>query len=122
MANEVVLNKIVQVLNKYKIRATYSAVAHAIGCTSLAVGVQLGERDPSKSWIVDSRTGLPTGYSPSQCHPELRSKITIIRTGDKLRELCRRSRQAGIDTKHGFLTTVVDQVPRLKIKKKRRQW
>lgn len=91
MENEVVLINIIEVLNKYKIRATYSAVAQAIGCASRAVGAQLGEREPSKSWIVGSRTGLPIGYSPSQCHPELRSKMTIIRSGDKLKELLRRN-------------------------------
>lgn len=91
MPNEVVLINIIEVLNKYKIRATYSAVAHAIGCTSLAVGVRLGKCEPSKSWIVDSRTGLPTGYSPSQCHPELHSKMMVIRTGDKLKEFLRRN-------------------------------
>lgn len=91
MLNEVVMINIIEVLNRYKIRATYSAVAHAIGCTSLEVGVQLGEPEPSKSWIVDSRTGLPTGYSPSQYHPELRSKMMIIRTGGKLKELLRRN-------------------------------
>jgi hypothetical protein len=86
MANKVVLINVIEVLNKYEIRATYSAVAQVIGCTSLAVGVRLGEREALKSWIVCPRTGLPNGYSMSQCHPELYSKMMIIRTGDKLRE------------------------------------
>lgn len=91
MREEVALTRVVEALNKYKVRATYSAVAQAIGSTPLAVGEQLGAREPSKSWIVGSRTGLPTGYSPSQCHPDLRSKITIIRTGEGIRALLRRN-------------------------------
>ena len=91
MPTEVVLINIIEVLNKYRIRATYSAVAHAIGCTSLAVEMRLGKREPSKSWIVDTRTGLPTGYSSPQCHPELHSKMMVIRTADKLKELLRRN-------------------------------
>ena len=91
MPEVVTLIKVIEALNKYRIRATYSAVAQALGTTALAVGTQLGDREPSKSWVVGSRTGLPTGYSPSQCHPELRSNITIIRTGDGVRELLRRS-------------------------------
>lgn len=91
MREEVVLTRVIETLNKYKVRATYSAVAQAIGSTPHTVGAQLGNRDPSKSWIVGSRTGLPTGYSPSQYHPELRSKIMIIRTGDGVRELLRRN-------------------------------
>jgi hypothetical protein len=55
------------------------------------VGTLLGDCEPSKSWIVSSTTGPPTGYSWSQCHPELRSKITIIRSGEMLRELLRRN-------------------------------
>lgn len=91
MREEVSLIRVIEALNKYKVRATYSAVAQAIGSTPLAVGAELGEREPSNSWIVGSRTGLPNGYSPLQCHPELRSKIMIIRTGEGIRELLRRN-------------------------------
>jgi hypothetical protein len=91
MSETVTLARVIEALDRYKIRATYSAVAQATGTVPRAVGAQLGQREPSKSWIVASTTGLPSGYSPAQCHPELRSKITIIRTGDGIRKLLRRT-------------------------------
>ena len=81
------IEKILHFLNKVKIRATYGAVGEALELHAHAFGTMLGERRPEASWIVNAETGMPTGYEPKQCHPDVSQDPHIIRTG---MELCRR--------------------------------
>ena len=79
------LRRIVGYLNATKIRATYGAVGELLGVPGRAVGAMLGRRRPEVSWVVNARTGKPTGYSAKQCHPDLYKNPYIIRTGEELR-------------------------------------
>jgi hypothetical protein len=80
------LDDVVQVLDEYRQRATYGAVADVIGSGAQSV---MGKtpRTPFYSWVVNAKTGLPTGYSPEECHPMLlRSRSRIIADGRALYE------------------------------------
>lgn len=89
------LQRIVDHLNKRKIRATYSAVADALGVMPQSMGPLLGTRRPEASWIVNKETGEPTGYHESELHPELRSKSEILSSAiELLRSMLDLRRQA----------------------------
>ena len=45
------------------------------------------------SWVVSGKTGLPSGYSPDQLHPELKGS-TLIRSEDELRTLLTESERS----------------------------
>ncbi len=84
------LADIVAFLNKNHVRATYGAVAQILGVAPRSMGARLGPRHIEASWIVSAGTGLPTGYSPSEIHPDLNTSSPLIRTGDDLRERMQR--------------------------------
>jgi hypothetical protein len=48
------------------------------------MGARLGPRRQEASWVVSAESGLPTGYAPSECHPELLSNETVISDGADL--------------------------------------
>lgn len=81
------LLRIVECLSASRIRATYDAVARRIGVAPISIGARLGGRRPQVSWIVNTQTGLPTGYTEAEMHPELRSNPRIIKTREELEEL-----------------------------------
>jgi hypothetical protein len=83
------LAEIITFLNHNRVRATYGAVAEVLGVVPRSIGARLGPRHMEASWIVSAATGLPTGYSPTEIHPDLRSTTPLIRTGDDLRERMR---------------------------------
>ena len=82
------LDQILDCLDRKRIRATYAAVGAVIGRPPQSVGTALGNRTKRASWVVNARTGEPTGYGPGQKHPDLHRTSRIIRTGDELRGLC----------------------------------
>ena len=84
------LAEIVTFLNNSRVRATYGAVAEILGVVPRSMGARLGPRHIEASWIVSAATGLPTGYSPAEMHPDLRPSSPLIRTGDDLRERMQR--------------------------------
>ena len=86
------IDEVLRFLNEAKIRATYCAVGEALGdVPGRTVGTMLGDRCPEASWIVNSKTGEPTGYECNQYHPDLYRNPHIIRTGILLRQM------AGLD-------------------------
>jgi len=78
------IHQILAVLNKQKVRATYGAVGQVLGIFPRNVGKLLGQRRQEASWIVSATSGKPIGYSPSECHEDLYSNPTILRTGEQL--------------------------------------
>lgn len=70
---------VVNLLDKYKIRATYGAVAGILGTIPRSVMVGL-PRVPRNSWVVNRNTGQPTGYINSLLHPNLLTRNTILDT------------------------------------------
>lgn len=73
------VDAIAEVLERHKQRATYGAVAEL-----LSVPTRSLMKDYSKnsrfSWIVNQKTGLPTGYHSSQIHPDLLAREDILST------------------------------------------
>ncbi len=78
-----------QVLNRGKIRATYGAVAAVVGCNPRNVmnGLPISQVN---SWMVCSKTGMPTGYGPKDHHPDLIKLPIIVRDPNKLRKILER--------------------------------
>ena len=77
------LDSILDLLNIHRRRATYGAVAKLVNRppTFLMAG---RTRDQRHSWVVNHRTGKPTGYEPDQIHPDLDANAAVIQTGDEL--------------------------------------
>lgn len=84
MAETVSIQKVLECLNREKVRCTYGAVADVIGGIPLGVSQQLKPRRPWASWVVNKRTGDPTGYTEDQKHPDLYRKKHVIKTGEEL--------------------------------------
>lgn len=95
MAETVSIQKVLECLNREKVRCTYQAVADVIGGVPRGVSRQLEPRCPWASWVVNKRTGHPTGYTEDQKHPDLYRKSHIIKTGDELRNLLSACQQRG---------------------------
>ena len=97
------LDDIVAYLNAVQIRATYGAVAQVVGGIAQSIGARLGGVEgqrPEASWVVNSETGMPTGYLPEQQHPVLLSSTDIIRTGYELRRRLAEWKAAGAPSRH----------------------
>jgi len=62
------IDEIIDCLNREKIRCTYGAVAGVFGIRPQAVGELLGEPCEKASWVVNEKTGLPSGFN---LHPDL---------------------------------------------------
>jgi hypothetical protein len=77
------IDSILEQLDTFHQRATYGAVAGVLNASprNLMSGRSRGQRD---SWIVAHGTGLPTGYSPDQVHPEIGSREQILSTAKDL--------------------------------------
>ena len=82
------VDQILDCLNRKRVRATYGAVGAVIGRPARGVGSALGDRRRRASWVVNARTGRPTGYARSEVDPYLYQSGHVIRTGDELRKLC----------------------------------
>jgi hypothetical protein len=74
---------IAEVLEKYRQRATYGAVAGLLGVPTRSL-MRDYAKSPRYSWIVNQKTGLPTDYGASQIHPELASRDEILCTEAEL--------------------------------------
>lgn len=75
---------ILDCLGQVKLCATYGAVA-AVG-SAMSVGGRLGARRRGASWVVNSKSGLPSGYAESEIDPGVR-KAAIIRSGAELKRV-----------------------------------
>ena len=92
------VEEILDCLNSVETRCTYGAVAGIIGGSAQGVGKKLGHRRPEASWVVNAKTGKPTGYSKSEMHPSLFDNDEIISTTDELKKRMRKwnkKREAG---------------------------
>jgi hypothetical protein len=78
------LEEILRFLNHEQVRATYGAVAEALGVVPRSMSARLAPRRPEASWIVNAFNGLPTDYSEDEWHPTLLSRPDIITTGRAL--------------------------------------
>ena len=79
------LEEIVDLLNKYHVRATYGAVAAYLSRPATFLMSNL-QREPRYSWIVNQDTLLPTGYDEAQKHVDLEVNKMVLKDGRHLRE------------------------------------
>ncbi len=77
------LTHLLLTLEQGRMRATYGAVAARLGVPAMFV-MNGRPRDPLHSWVVSKRTGLPTGYTEGQQHPELLRHDRVIETEEAL--------------------------------------
>jgi hypothetical protein len=89
MPQELSLDQLVEILERYRVRATYGAVSGYLGqnATFLMNGI---ERAPKYSWIVNKATSEPTGYSVDEIHPDLRRNNMVLGDVTELRQWLRR--------------------------------
>ena len=71
-------------LNEVRTRCTYNAAAEALGITPQNLKKLLGERKPENSWLVNSGTEEPTGYTDEEKHPEFYRTTRIIKSAEVL--------------------------------------
>jgi hypothetical protein len=77
------LDHILDVLHLARQRATYGAVASALGKAPRTL-MKNRERDQRHSWVVSAKNGLPTGYEQDQLHPDLLLNDRVIETRDEM--------------------------------------
>ena len=78
------VDEILKFLNEKRIRCTYGAIGDVIGKDAQWVGNHLGMRRPEASWVVNSKTRKPTGYTEDQYHHDLFRKEKVIYSGIEL--------------------------------------
>ena len=78
------VHQILDCLNRERVRATYGAVGEVLQLPAQSVGQALGSQTRRASWVVNAKTGEPTGYAVDQKHPDLYRTPRIIRTGAEL--------------------------------------
>ncbi|MBL4868104.1 MAG: hypothetical protein JKY67_17200 [Pseudomonadales bacterium] len=71
-------------LNEVRTRCTYNAAADALGITPQKLKKLLGERKPENSWLVNSGTEEPTGYTDEEKHSEFYRTTRIIKSAEVL--------------------------------------
>ena len=78
------LEDVIELLDRYQQRATYSAVA---GVTGGSPRSQMSPfpRSPRYSWVVAKDTLLPSAYRSEEMHPSLRAKSFVLLTEAELR-------------------------------------
>ena len=77
------MNQIIDALGASRQRATYGAVAAVVGRAPRTL-MKGRERDARHSWVVNRRTGEPTGYDAALLHADLKANEHIIGTRDEL--------------------------------------
>lgn len=78
-SNPHTIDSILTELRRFKQRATYGAVAAVLRKSPRNL-MEGRTREASDSWIVSSATGLPTGYTPEQTDPDIRSREAILKS------------------------------------------
>lgn len=85
------VDEILDRLSRERVRATYGAVGEVLELPAPSVWRTLRSHTRKASWVVNSRTGEPTGHAVDQRHPDLYRTQHIIRTGAELSELLSRA-------------------------------
>ncbi len=79
---------IIRYLNEHKVRATYGAVAEALGIHHVRDLIPLlGERRPELSWVVNKRTGMPTRYAEENMHSDFKPSTKLVTDSALLRHM-----------------------------------
>ena len=79
--------RVLEFLNHARLRCTYGAMAGVLGTDARFVAQRyLGARRKNASWVVNKKSGEPTGYEEQEKHPELHNCSQVISDAN---ELCR---------------------------------
>lgn len=84
------IRKALDYLNANKQRATYDAVKSYLGFGTFDKvdwSEILGPDRQYTSWVINKKTGMPTGYQPADLHPDLLVSEEIITKGKQLQAL-----------------------------------
>lgn len=81
--SEFTMDQILDALDRGHQRATYSAVAALLDRPPRTL-MQGRDRDQRHSWVVSRRNGEPTGYTPTQTHPALLERPTVLDSKEEL--------------------------------------
>lgn len=81
------VERVLEALQREKTRCTYGALAEFIGTSPRDVSAFLAPKRPEASWVVNKKSGMPTGYESFQIHPELETQERMIEQGDDLKRL-----------------------------------
>jgi predicted RNase H-like HicB family nuclease len=76
---------IVDLLDRYHQRATYGAVGGVLGVPATVVMFRK-PYDARHSWVVNQKTGKPTGFPSEALHPKLYARAEILKDAASLRE------------------------------------
>lgn len=76
--------EIVLKLSRWQQRATYGAVAELLHASAHWVPEWIPKPDQDNCFIVNARTGEPTGYPADAVHSQLKKYPRILRTGAEL--------------------------------------
>ena len=71
------LQSVVSLLSKHAQRATYGAVGGLVGLPPRSV-MSGRAKNPSNSFVVSAKTGMPTGHAQAERHPALVSRSSVI--------------------------------------------
>ena len=69
--------RIIDLLDKNQQRASYGAIGGVVDLPAQSV-MQGLEKNYRYSWIVNTTTYLPTGYTDEEMHPQLKSKQLVL--------------------------------------------
>ena len=72
------VERVLEALQHKKTRCTYGALAEYIGTSPRDVSAFLAPKRPEASWVVNKKSGMPTGYDAYQIHPDAVSNEHII--------------------------------------------
>ncbi|MGH7515830.1 MAG: hypothetical protein ACREOQ_23260 [Gemmatimonadales bacterium] len=73
------LDQILDLLDGHHQRATYGAVAAALGKTPRSL-MQGHRKDWRHSWVVNKDTGLPSEYPKGLIHPAIQERDEVLDT------------------------------------------
>jgi hypothetical protein len=80
------LDAVIGCLAHHRQRATYGAVAAAVGTSSVGVGLMRGRaQNYLNSWVVSQKQHRPINYQMAQIDPELEHVPFVISDVDTLR-------------------------------------
>jgi len=83
------LDDILDVLDRHHQRATFGAVSGVLGREPISL-FKGYVRSPKTAWVVNKRTGLPTGTKEADSPRGLLEKTRVIDAPDELREWLRK--------------------------------
>ena len=100
------LDRVLECLDRERVRATYGAVGEVLHLPARSVGLQLRNRAKRSCWVVSAGTGKPTGHSATQANPSF-FNTRIINNGADLLKLLGLEEESDLMTR-AFANETID--------------